>query len=212
MSEAFLSAVSVYGLPALFGLVLLSTFGLPVPGTLLVIAAGGLAAGGDMALAPVILAAFAAVVLGDQVLFRVARALGARHLGRLEATLISAALLARTRRLLERRGVLAVFLARTVLSPLGPSMTCTAGALGLPWAAFTLAAVPGAALWAMGYAALGVLAAEPLARLVARAGGLGAAAVVLGLLAVGFLWRVRAGRGQPSSTADQDRAAAASRR
>lgn len=127
---------------------------LPAPASLLLIAAGAFVSSGDLDLSRVALAALIGSIAGDQTAFQIARAAGGwldRRSGR------AAELGARARRMLARRGTLAVFLSRWLFSPLGPWMTVVAGATGFPRARFTLASTAGAAVWVTIYLGLGIV-------------------------------------------------------
>lgn len=96
----------------------------------------------------------------------------------------------RARRLGERRGLAAVFLARTVLCPLGPYVGYTSGALGMAWAGFTLTALAGGFLWSLDYAWLGVAFADRIAQIASLMNS-SVGVVMAGALAIGGLaWLV----------------------
>lgn len=179
-------------------LVGLSTFlaclALPVPASVLMLAAGAFVASGDLGLGPVVAAAFGGAVSADQLGYRIGRQVG-RHAGRLMpgAHPRRARLLAQASQRLCERGAVTVFLTRWLFSPLGPWVNFAAGAAGFGLARFTLASAAGEAIWVGSYLGLGcglgsnletasALATDVLGLLMA-----GTVAVYLGLR----LWRRR---------------------
>ena len=131
---------------------------------MLVMIAGGFAAAGDMVLWQVQLAAFAGFVMGDQLTFGIGRTGGSRLVGWAKQYPRLATAFTKAEELLERKGSMAVFLSRTILSPLGPYMGYLSGALEMRWATFTLAAILGAACWSLGYSYLGYIFATQIAQ------------------------------------------------
>ncbi len=182
MTDWLLGLVPTYGLWLLAASTFLSCLALPIPASILMLAAGGFVAAGDLPLAGSVGAALAGAVGGDQVGYLAGRRGGAGLLARLGAR---AAPISRARDLLARRGGGAVFLSRWLVSALGPYVNLAAGAAGLPWARFTLWGALGEAVWVGLYIGLGraftgnLAAASDLA--VRVLGLLGAAVLALGL-------------------------------
>lgn len=183
--DALLEALPLYG-PWLVGVTtFLSCLALPVPSSLMMIAAGAFAAAGDLSLAGVAGAAYGGALAGDQVGFFLGRR--AAHLlphpGTKRAALIATAL-----EKLARNGALAVFLSRWLFSALGPWVNLAAGASGYSHRRFTLADIAGEAVWVVSYVGLGMVfgrnldAAADLAS--SMLGLLAAGAVAIGL----WLW------------------------
>jgi membrane-associated protein len=189
MTEALLAWVPLYGAPALLVVAALSCIGVPVPGSLALMAGGAIAAGGELALAAVLAAAFAGAVLGDQAGYGLGALGGERAVARLARRRSFAEALASARSLAERRGMLGVFLSRWLVAPLGPPMNLLAGLIAMPWWRFTLAGVLGEAVWVglhvgIGFAFSGSILA--LAALLEDLGWMLAASAVAALLA----WRL----------------------
>jgi membrane-associated protein len=162
MIDAVLALVPDYGLLLVFLVVVLACVAIPVPASMLVLTAGSFAAVGDLALVSVVLTTFVAFLVGDQIAFLIARKLGPRLIEPMTKSSRIAPVLARSQTLLHKRGKAAVLLSHTVLSPTCPYVTCLSGAGGLSWRAFSLAAVPGAMIWSVGYTSLGYLFATQL--------------------------------------------------
>lgn len=191
MTAWFLANLPLYG-PWLVGVTtFLSCLALPVPASILMIAAGAFVASGDLGLGVVAGAAFGGAVLGDQVGYLAGRKAGhwLPRPGSKRAALVTAALDA-----LARNGAVAVFLSRWLFSALGPWVNLAAGASGYGHGRFTLADLAGEAVWVGAYVGLGLAFGanlEAAADLAGNALGLMAAgAVALGL----GLWLIRAAR------------------
>lgn len=120
---------------------------LPLPASLTLVAAGVAAGAGAVAPAAVLAAAIGGAILGDIA----GHALGARAgpwvAARLAGRDRALALQARAAAVMRARGLLAVFLTRWALAPLGPWVSLAAGAGGLPRGRFLAAALPGRAIW-----------------------------------------------------------------
>lgn len=193
MTETLIALVPAYGV----GLVALATFlsclALPVPSSVIMLAAGGFAAAGDLVLWQVAGAALAGAVLGDQVGYQMGR-VGRRYLSGSRLAPRRAKMLARARDLLRARGEMAVFLSRWLFSPLGPYVNFAGGAADLPRGRFTRAGVAGEAVWVTVYVGLGAAFADnllALADILGNASGLLAALAVVGLLALWLQGSVR---------------------
>ena len=163
MTETLIALVPTYGLWLIVGSVLLSCLAMPIPSSMLVMTAGGFAASGDLVYWQVVTAAASGFVLGDQTAFGMARVGGARFQDGIARRPRAAAVMDRAKSLVERRGAWAVFLSRTVLSPIGPYVSYLTGALQFNWPKFTLAAVSGAIVWSAAYSGLGFLFATRIA-------------------------------------------------
>ncbi|SOB98985.1 DedA family protein [Rhodobacter maris] len=187
--DALLEALPLYG-PWLVGLTtFLSCLALPVPSSLMMIAAGAFVASGDLSLPAVGGAAFGGALAGDQLGFFLGRRAG--HLlpkpGTKRAALIATAL-----DKLAQHGALAVFLSRWLFAALGPWVNLAAGASGYSHRRFTLADIAGEVVWVLGYVGLGMVFGRNLDAAADLAGN------TLGLLAAGAvaiglgLWLLRA--------------------
>ncbi len=178
MTDWLLALVPTYGLWLIAASTFASCVALPIPASILMLAAGGFVASGDLVLGQVILAALSGAVIGDQIGFWLGRRGGAALVDRLSGG-PRGRLIGKARSLIERRGALAVFFSRWLFSPLGPYINLIGGAMRQSWGSFTLWAILGEALWCMIY----ILAGR------AAGGNLTAAsdmlASVLGLVATG---------------------------
>ncbi|MBF9035622.1 DedA family protein [Rhodobacterales bacterium HKCCE2091] len=187
MTETLLALVPSYGLVVLAVATFLSCLALPVPTSLIMLSAGGFAASGDLVLWQAALAAFAGAVLGDQAGYRIGAWGGEALTARLRSP-ARARLYDRAASELRRRGPLAVFLSRWLVSPLGPYVNFAAGAAGLRRARFTWPAVAGEAVWVAIYIGLGAAFTGDLVALAGLLGNAGAFLAALIGAAVLFLW------------------------
>ena len=207
MTEAVLALVPTYGLWIIAGCLLLSCLALPLPSSILVMTAGGFASTGDLVLWQVQAMAFVGFVLGDQLAYWIARS-GARPVvERVRRHPKFKMLFARASRLLERHGLLAIILSRTIVSPLGPYIGYLSGLAGVGWLAFSLAAMFGAACWCAGYSLLGYLFATEVALIASTIGNAVGLMLVLGaaIVLIVYLRRVwKAERRRSPDTSDAD--------
>jgi undecaprenyl-diphosphatase len=164
------------GYPLLAGLILGESAGLPLPGETALIAAGGLAAAGHLALPFVILVAAAAAVTGDTLGYLLGRRRG-------RAFLMRGGFMAAHRRhaieradwFFERYGTATVFFGRWIPG-LRVVAALTAGAARMPWRRFALANATGALAWAATVSTLAMLVG-PAGSAFLALGGLGLGAV-----------------------------------
>ncbi len=184
MTEWLLELVPHYGIGLLGLVTFLSCLALPVPSSILMLAAGGFAASGDLVLWQAVAAALTGALLGDQLGYAAGRFGGPTLVERLSSSRQRAALLARARAMMLSRGLIAIFLTRWLFSPVGPYANLAAGAAGFGWKAFTLGSLAGETVWVTLYTGTGSVFAgnlEAASDLLTSALGLvgGAAAVIL---------------------------------
>lgn len=187
MTDWLLGLVPVWGTWLVMGATFASCLALPVPSSVVMLAAGGFAASGDLTLPDVVLAALSGAVAGDQAGFLLARRGGNALAARMAADPRRAALVARASDFARRKGTVAVFLSRWLLSPLGPWVNLAAGVSGMAWIAFTLAGVAGEAVWVGLYVGIGHSFAGNLSSASEAVGNL-MGFVFAGTLAVGLGW------------------------
>jgi membrane protein DedA with SNARE-associated domain len=194
VTEALLALVPVWGIWLVAAGTFLSCLALPVPSSLIMLAAGGFAAAGDLVLWQVAAAAWGGALAGDQTGYGAGRAGGRVLLERLRRRPSSAAALARAEGFVARRGGMAVFLSRWLVSPLGPYVNLLTGAAGLGWGRFTLADAAGEAVWVAIYVGLGFAFADRIAALADLLGNL-SGLLAAGVVAAGLgVWLFRTGR------------------
>ena len=191
MTEAIFALVPTYGVYLIFAVVVLSCLAVPLPSSLLVLASGGFVASEDMLLWQALLAAFLGVAVGDQCAFRLARGVGRPLLGKMKTSPKRAALVGKAESALKRWGAFAVFLSRTVLSPIGPYVSFVSGSAGLGWFSFSTAAITGAACWSLAYVGLGFLFADRISDVATVLGNFSGVLLGVLLMAGSGFWMMR---------------------
>lgn len=181
MSDYLLATLGLYGAPVLFVALLVGSAGVPLPASLLLVAAGSFVEQGELDLWPVLALSAAGAVLGDQIGYAAGRLGGRRLTRRLGRFVGGEKKIEDAEAWLKRREGLAVFLSRWLLTPLGPVVNLTAGATDYPWPRFLLYDVLGEALWVVLYVLLGKFFSDRVQALSDLLGDLTWA--VLGLLA-----------------------------
>lgn len=139
--------VAAYGLPAVFIILFFESFGVPLPGESLLIAAGLLASQGQMPLVPLMAVAYVASVMGDNFGYLIGRnggrAVVIRHGARIG---ITSGRMQKAEAFFARFGGTIVVFARffAVLRQLNGLV---AGITAMPWQRFLACNAIGAALW-----------------------------------------------------------------
>lgn len=152
-------------------------------------AAGAFAASDDLVLWQVQAAAFAGFVAGDQAAYGVSATGGTKLINKMKVNEKFAALFEKAETLVKRFGMAAIFLSRTIFSPLGPYVGYLSGALRLRWVMFTLASIAGAICWTFAYSLLGFYFASritQIAGLISNAVGV----ILAGAAAFGLIWYI----------------------
>lgn len=186
-ADTVFALVSSYGALVVLASAYLSCLAVPIPTSLMMLAAGAFAAVGDLLLWQVAGAAYAGAVAGDQTGFRIGRMGGDWLTGRIAARPARAAALARARAVVDRHGGLGVFFSTWAVAPLGPWVNVIAGATGLGWLRFTVWDALGEAVWVALYVGLGFAFASQigtLATVLSNVAGLLAGGVVTVALAL----------------------------
>lgn len=189
LSDYLLSTLGVYGLPVLFGVLLVGSVGLPMPSSLLLLVAGSFVEQGDMKLWPVLLVSAAGAIIGDNIGYALGR-WGGRRLNKRIAGLMGGVeryKQAKTR--FKRREAVAIFLTRWLLTPLGPIVNIMAGLTNYSWPRFLIYDVLGEALWVVLYVLLGKFFSDSVQELSALLGDF--TWMIVALLAVAIIgWKL----------------------
>jgi membrane-associated protein len=142
-----------YGYPVLWLIVFISAIGLPLPTSLVLLAAGAIAARGDFHIVLLIGITITASSCGDNVGYFIGRGWGSRTLNWLvqprRLHVIPAHTITRSRLYFKRRGGWALFFSRFLFSTLGGVMNLLAGAERYPYRHFLLYDVTGETLGAV---------------------------------------------------------------
>ncbi|MBX5474367.1 MAG: DedA family protein [Thermoleophilia bacterium] len=181
-----------HGLPLLFAVVMLESFGLPLPGETALITFGVLAAQGHYEIGWVIGLAAAGAIVGDNLGYWLLGRLGGRALFRRWRWLRRYAdrVLPRAERLMERHGGKTVFFGRFI-TVLRYTAAWVAGLGQMAWWRFLFWNAAGGIVWATSVGLVsyyaGHAAADAIARYGLFAGAAAAAVAVIGFLAVHLL-------------------------
>jgi membrane protein DedA with SNARE-associated domain len=186
-----LNAIQHHGLPLLFVVIMLESFGIPLPGETALILFGVLASKGDYDIAAVIAVAAAAAIVGDNLGYWVIGRWGGRAMFERSRYLkrYADAVLPRAERVMQRHGGKTVFFGRFI-AILRFTAAWVAGLGRMHWWKFLLWNALGGIAWAtlVGLVAYygGKAAADAIQRYGIFAGAAVAALVVIGWLVVHF--------------------------
>ncbi len=180
-----------HGLPLLFAVVMLESFGLPLPGETALIAFSVLAAEGHYSIGWVIGLAAAAAIIGDNLGYWLLGRIGGRALFRRWGWLrrYSDRVLPRAERLMQRHGGKTVFFGRFI-TVLRYTAAWVAGLGRMPWWRFLVWNAAGGICWATLDGLVSFYAGKAAANAIRHYGLFAAAGVaavvVLGMVAVHF--------------------------
>jgi membrane protein DedA with SNARE-associated domain len=181
------SFITQHGLPLLFVVVMLESFGIPLPGETALILFGVLASQGDYSIASVIAVAAVAAIVGDNLGYWVIGRLGGRALFQRNRWLKrwSDRLLPRVEGIMQRHGGKTVFFGRFV-AILRFTAAWVAGLGRMPWWRFLFWNATGGIVWATAVGLVAFYGGKAAADAIARYGLFAAAGVVV-LLVLGWV-------------------------
>ena len=189
VTDQVLGAFLVYGLPVLFGVILVCSVGIPFPISLMLVAAGSFVEQGEMKLWQVIAAASLAAVLGDQIGYGLSRWGGRGLVDRLGRRLGAQNKIKEAEALTKRWSGAGIFFSRWLITALGPWVNIASGIASYPWRRFLLWDVLGEVLWVTLYVSIGYAFSNRVQYLVEILGNL--SWVIVGLiLAVILGWQL----------------------
>ena len=189
MTDQLFALLSTYGLPSLFIILAVSSAGVPFPITLLLIATGSFVAQGEMVLWQVLIICSAGAIIGDQIGYCLGRWGGRRLVGRVTKRFGGADMIKRAEDFTRRRGGVAIFLSRWLVTPLGPWLNLTSGITAYPWPRFLFWDVLGEVLWVVIYVNLGNIFSDRVGALAQLLGNL--TWVIVGVIALAILgWKL----------------------
>jgi membrane-associated protein len=187
LSNYFLTWVIAYGAPVFAAILLLGGFGLPMPSSIMLIAAGAFIRQGMVDATSVIWMGFLATIAGDSLSYGMGKLIG----GRLPARMKNSKTWNSAQGVFDRRGGLAIFLTRSVLSSLAIPTNLIAGSSDYRFKSFLIFDVAGEVLWFGAYGGLGYAFGsqwELISQFLADFGGLIAG---LAVLAIGGYYAIR---------------------
>jgi membrane protein DedA with SNARE-associated domain len=189
MTDQLLEWLSLYGVVALFGILVVTSAGFPFPVTLLLLAVGSFVAQGELKLWEVIVSGSAGAIVGDQIGYFLGRWGGRRLVHRLADKVGGAEQIKRAEKFTNRWGGAGIFFSRWLVGPLGPWVNLTSGITAYPWPRFIFWDVLGEVLWIVLYVTLGKIFSDRVQALAELLGNL--TWVILGLIAASILgWKL----------------------
>ncbi len=189
LTDQLLAALLIYGIPVLFGVVVVAAVGIPIPVSLMLVAAGSFVAQGDLNLTPVLLAAGIGAILGDQLGYWLARWGGRSVVSRFVRRFGGEESIGEAEALSKRWGGAGIFLSRWLVTQAGPWINITSGISEYPWRRFLFWDVLGEAVWVCIYVTLGYVFSDRVQFIVEILGNL--TWVILGLIVASILgWRI----------------------
>ncbi len=158
MTDQLLEWLTTYGIVALAPVLAAAAVGLPLPATLLLLAAGAFAGAGQLSLPALLIGGIVAAGLGDSLGYLLGARGGAGVVGRWGPRLgLGPEALQRAEALLARWGGITIVLTRFLITPLGPVINVVAGTARYPYRRFLLYDVIGESIWVILYLGLGYL-------------------------------------------------------
>lgn len=187
-----------HGLPLLFVVVMLESFGIPLPGETALIFFGVLASKGNYNAASVIAVAAAAAIIGDNLGYWVIGRIGGRALLARWRWLdrYASRVLPRGEAFMQRHGGKAVFFGRFI-SILRFTAAWVAGLTGMAWPRFLFWNAAGGIVWATAVGLAAYYGGQSAARAISRYGLYGVALVAVGVITVAVVLRLARRRIEP---------------
>lgn len=156
MTDRLLELLFTYGVVVLAPILLFAAIGVPLPGSLLLVAAGAFASGGELSFPVLLIASIVATLGGNAIGYWLGLQGGEAATARWGRRFrISEGNIARAQYLFIRYGGLSVLFSRFPLSPLSAIVNILAGAARYPVRSFTVLNLIGVTVWASVYAGLG---------------------------------------------------------
>lgn len=157
MSDWLLEWIAIYGLPAFFLILMVAQIGVPMPITLVLIVIGSIVGQGDLSLWQVILLGAAGAATGDVIGYFLGRTGGRRLIRRFSSRMGGDDHLRRAEEFSRRWGDMGIFLSRWLVTPIGPWLNLTSGAIFYPWQRFAFWVMFGELVWVFLFVILGWL-------------------------------------------------------
>ena len=156
MTELALEWFAAYGLPVYFVILVLSSFGIPMPVKLLMLVVGATVQQGEMTFVEALAIGSLGAIAGDQAGYLLGKTGGRTVIENVTARFDGAEMLAKAERFSDRWGLLAIFFSRWLVTPLGPWLNLISGSTGYSWVWFTTVGAIGEILWILIYVLLGL--------------------------------------------------------
>jgi len=194
LSSSLLSWILIYGPLMILVILFVGALGAPIPGTFLILATGAFVRQGALSLQLVLLSALLGACLGDLASYGIGRF--AHHF--IERRFGAAPMWRKAEDELRRRGGVAIYLTRWLLTPLAVPVNLVAGSTGYPFPKFLLFDIAGELTWVLLYGTIGYLFSsqwEAINDFISNFSGLLVGVVALGI-GVYALLRMRRSRAE----------------
>lgn len=155
LQEYLLSALTDYGVIAIFIAVLISAIGIPLPTSFLLLVAGSFVEQGDLQLWPVLITATLGATLGDHIGYGLGWYGGRTVISRISKRLNAHTLLDKAEQTSRKWGSVSIFFSRWLITGIGPYINLTSGLTRYRLPIFSLWVVIGEALWVLIYVKIG---------------------------------------------------------
>lgn len=155
INEQLLAALSLYGIPVLFGAMVINSIGIPIPGPVVLIAAGSFVHLGDLNLGGVLVLGSLGAIIGDQIGYGIGRWGGRRLVQRTIHWLGGENRLQTMEALTAKWGGPGIFLSRWLITGLGSWINLLSGIARYPYTRFLLWDISGEILWVVLFVFLG---------------------------------------------------------
>lgn len=172
INDQLLVALSVYGLPVLFGASLINSIGVPIPDAILLIAAGSYIQLGELNQWWVIALACLGAILGDQIGYALGRWGGRPLVLRLSQWFGGEDRLNGAEAMAKRWGGVGIFFSRWLMTSLEAWINLASGITYYPYPRFLLWDITGEVLWVVIYVVLGRIFSDRVQDLIQLLGNL----------------------------------------
>ena len=189
MNEFLLEWFTVYGLPLYFGILIISSAGVPFPVTLMLIVAGSFVEQGEMEFWQTITFGVAGAVIGDNAGYLIGRFGGSVALDKITDKFGGKEKVEKAKEFSNRWGGPGIFFSRWLITPLGPWINLTSGVAKISWLKFAIWDLLGETVWVLVYVILGRMFSDRVQLISDLAGNISWA--VIGFIATFILgWKL----------------------
>lgn len=172
ISDQLLAAFTIYGLPVLFSVTFMNSIGIPVPGAVILIAAGSFAQLGGLNLGWAVALGSIGAILGDQVGYGVGRWGGSHLTDRLSAWLGGKSRLDQAGALAKKWGGPGIFFSRWLFTALNTWVNLACGIASYSYRHFLFWDVTGEVIWVALYIFLGKIFSDRVQALIEMLGSI----------------------------------------
>jgi membrane protein DedA with SNARE-associated domain len=190
VSDWLVGLIAIYGLPALFIILVAAQAGVPMPMTLLLVIIGSLTEQGQLQLWQVLIIGTAGAAAGDLLGYSIGRWGGRKAIKKIAGKLGGEDSIEKAKNFNRKWGSVGIFFSRWLVTPLGPWMNLTSGATDFPWTTFALWVLLGEVVWISLYVTIGRIFSDQVEYISGVLGNL--TWVIFGLAVAGpLIWNLR---------------------